>query len=62
MEDFEIGITLDELYELYVTATNEVATLKDENKVLQKELDEIEKQKELDEIDKRMKGASQWTI
>lgn len=51
-------MTFDELYELYVTATNEIATLKDENKVLQKELDEINKEKELDEIDRRMKGAS----
>lgn len=31
-------MTFDELYELYVTATNEIATLKDENKVLEKEV------------------------
>ena len=33
-------MTFDELYELYVTATNEVATLKDENKALLKQLEE----------------------
>jgi hypothetical protein len=33
-------MTFDELYELYVTATNEIATLKDENKALQKQLEE----------------------
>ena len=36
----ENNITFDELYELYVTATNEVATLKDENKALLKQLEE----------------------
>ena len=33
-------MTFDELYELYVTATNEIATLKDENKALLKQLEE----------------------
>ena len=33
-------MTFDELYELYVTAKNEVATLKDENKALLKQLEE----------------------
>jgi hypothetical protein len=33
-------MTFDELYELYVTATNEIATLKDENKALLKQLQE----------------------
>jgi uncharacterized protein YozE (UPF0346 family) len=36
----ENNMTFDELYELYVTATNEVATLKDENKALLKQLEE----------------------
>lgn len=36
-----IDMTFDELYELYVTATNEIATLKDENKKLQKEIDKL---------------------
>jgi len=31
-------MTFDELYELYVTATNEVATLKDEAKALDRKL------------------------
>ena len=38
-------MTFDELYELYVIATNEIATLKDENKALQKELDELKETK-----------------
>jgi uncharacterized protein YozE (UPF0346 family) len=37
----ENNMTFDELYELYVTATNEVATLKDENKALLKQLEEF---------------------
>jgi len=36
----ENNMTFDELYEMYVTATNEVATLKDENKALLKQLEE----------------------
>ena len=36
----ENNMTFDELYELYVTTTNEVATLKDENKALLKQLEE----------------------
>ncbi len=39
----ENNMTFDELYELYVTATNEVATLKDENKALLKQLEENNK-------------------
>lgn len=35
-------MTFDELYELYVTATNEIATLKDENKVLEKEVSKLQ--------------------
>ena len=31
-------MTFDELYELYVTATNEIATLKDEANALRREL------------------------
>lgn len=34
-------MTFDELYELYVTATNEIATLKDENKKLERQLFEL---------------------
>ena len=34
-------MSFDELYELYVSATNEIATLKDENKALEKELFEL---------------------
>ena len=34
-------MTFDELYELYVTATNEIATLKDENKALERQLFEL---------------------
>ena len=39
----ENNMTFDELYELYVTTTNEVATLKDENKALLKQLEENNK-------------------
>ena len=31
-------MTFNELYELYIKATNEIATLKDENKTLEYEL------------------------
>ena len=34
-------MTFDELYELYVNATNEIATLKDENKALERQLFEL---------------------
>jgi cell division protein FtsB len=38
-------MTFDELYELYVTATNEIATLKDENKALEKEVIRLQENK-----------------
>jgi hypothetical protein len=34
-------MSFDEIYELYVTATNEIATLKDENKYLERQLFEL---------------------
>ena len=39
-------MTFDELYELYVSATNEIATLKDENKTLEKELFKIKERQD----------------
>ena len=35
-------MTFNELYEEYITVGNENATLKDENKVLQRKIDELE--------------------
>lgn len=39
-------MSFDELYELYVSATNEIATLKDENKALEKELFELKERRD----------------
>lgn len=39
-----MNFDFDELYEVYVTATNEIATLKDENKVLQMEIDRLKEE------------------
>jgi regulator of replication initiation timing len=40
----DMNFDFDELYEVYVTATNEIATLKDENKVLQMEIDRLKEE------------------
>ena len=39
-----MNFDFDELYEVYVTATNEIATLKDENKALQTEIDKLKEE------------------